>query len=258
MRPLILVTNDDGISSEGLLALADALAQIGRVVVVAPDREKSAVSHALTLHRPLRLTEVRRDFYSLDGTPTDCVNLAINGFLDEKPALVVSGINKGGNLGEDIFYSGTVAAAREATLLKVPAVAVSVEARENFIFDAAAGFARLFAAYLLENPPEPNVFFNVNLPNLPASEIKGVRITRQGKRIYGEAVVRKVDPRGREYFWIGTSASGFEPIEGSDIEAVYQGYISITPLHLDMTHYPTLERMADAMPEGEWLDALTR
>jgi len=258
MKPVVLVTNDDGIDSEGLLALRDSLCEMGRVVVVAPDRQRSAASHALTLHRPLRVTKVEDDFYSIDGTPTDCVNISLNGLLDVRPSIVVSGINKGGNMGEDLFYSGTVAAAREAALLRVPSMAVSIEAKDGFIFEPAASFARQFAAHLVENPPEQGEFFNVNLPNLPAEQIKGIRVTRQGKRIYGETVVRKTDPRGREYFWIGTAIDGFESVEGSDIDAVYQGYISITPLHLDMTHHSGLRGFGESIPARDWLDALKR
>lgn len=258
MKPAILVTNDDGVDSEGLTALVESLGKIARVIVVAPDRERSAASHALTLHRPLRITKVKKDFYTVDGTPTDCVHLAIKGLLKVKPELVVSGINKGANMGDDIFYSGTVAAAREAALLKVSAFAISVEMETKKcstpLVRPAADFARKFAEYLLKNPPEPNVYFNVNLPNLPAKKIKGVKVTRQGKRIYGgESIVHKKDPRGRDYFWIGGADVGFESLDNSDIEAVYDGYVSVTPLYLDMTHHPSIGRIKRALSANNWL-----
>lgn len=257
------MTNDDGIDSQGLTALVKSLGEIGRVIVVAPDRERSATSHALTLHRPLRITKLKKDFYVVDGTPTDCVHLAIKGFLKVVPELVVSGINRGANMGDDIFYSGTVAAAREAALLKVSAFAISVETETKKcttpLFKPAADFAKRFAQYLLKNPPEPNVYFNVNLPNLPAKKIKGVKVTRQGKRVYGgESIIHKKDPRGRDYFWIGGAEVGFEPLENSDIEAVYSGYISVTPLYLDMTHHPSISRIRRAFFKGNWLSDAKR
>jgi len=252
MKPVILVTNDDGIDSEGLIALANVLKALGRVIIVAPDRQQSAVSHALTLHRPLRITKIKDDFYSIDGTPTDCVNLSINGLLEVRPNLVVSGINDGANMGDDMFYSGTVAAAREAALLRVSAFAISVEMETKkgltFLFKPAANFAKKFAKYILKNPLEPQVYFNVNMPNLPEKKIRGVKVTRQGKRIYGgESIIHKKDPRGRDYFWIGGADVGYEPLGNSDIEAVYGGYISVTPLYLDMTHYPSIERIGRAL-----------
>lgn len=258
MEPVILVTNDDGIDSQGLISLADSLRALGRVVIVAPDRQQSAVSHALTLHRPLRVTKIKEDFYTIDGTPTDCVNLSINGLLSVKLNLVVSGINSGANMGDDMFYSGTVAAAREAALLKVSAFAISVEMeiRKGLtcLFKPAANFARNFAKYILANPPEPMVYFNVNVPNLPQKKIKGVKVTRQGKRIYGgESIIHKKDPRGRDYFWIGGADVSYEPLGNSDIEAVYSGYISVTPLYLDMTHYPSIERVGRALSRRGWL-----
>ena len=233
---LILVTNDDGIHSPGLQALAGSLGALGRVVVVAPDRERSAVSHSLTLHAPLRAEEVAPGHFAVDGTPTDCVNLGLHGLLAERPALVVSGINRGGNMGDDITYSGTVAAAMEATLMGVPAIAVSLEAAaftyEDFL-PAAAVAAELATAMLTHRLPA-DTLLNVNVPAGPS---RGVRLTRQGKRRYGDLVVEKVDPRGRKYYWIGAGGAGFVDQPGTDFHAVHHGFVSVTPLHLDLTNY---------------------
>lgn len=233
---LILITNDDGVHSPGLSALVDALAKLGRVVVVAPDRERSAAGHSLTLHSPLRADEIRTDVIAVDGTPTDCVNLGIHGLLSERPALVVSGINKGGNMGDDITYSGTVSAAMEATLMGVPAMAVSLSADsfsyDDFYFSGQAAYA--LSQKILDYGLPPDTFLNVNVPKgRPA----GAQMTRQGKRRYGDVVVENLDPRGRKYYWIGGGELGFENVEGTDFHAVHEGYVSITPLHLDMTNY---------------------
>ena len=247
---LILVTNDDGVHSPGLTALARSLAVLGRVVVVAPDRERSAVGHALTLHAPLRAEEIRPDVFAVDGTPTDCVNLGIHGLLTEKPRLVVSGINRGGNLGDDITYSGTVAAAMEATLMGVPAFAVSL-AGERFLdqdFGAAATFSRQLAERLLDKGLPLDTFLNVNVP---AGCPRGVRLTLQGKRRFADLVVEKLDPRGRKYYWIGGGEIGFHDVPGSDFHAVHRSYISITPLHLDLTNHQAF------VPLEKWgLDSL--
>ena len=237
------MTNDDGIHSEGLIALEEAMSGLGHVYVVAPDRERSAAGHSLTLHHPLRLEEISLNRYSLDGTPTDCVNLAVNGLLDVRPDVVVSGINKGGNLGDDITYSGTVAAAMEATLLGIPSVAVSLDARSDFDFHAAAGSAAKIVKTVMSRGMPADTLLNINVPNLPEGELKGWKVTRQGKRIYGDAVIEKIDPRGRKYFWIGGDALGFEHRDDSDFEAVSKGYISITPLHLDLTNHKTMEEL---------------
>lgn len=240
---LILVTNDDGIHSPGIGVLADSLAPLGRVVIVAPDRERSAVGHALTLHSPLRAEEIRPDIFAVDGTPTDCVNLGIHGLLSEPPDLVVSGINRGGNLGDDITYSGTVAAAMEATLMGVPAFAVSLEG-DRFLaedFAVAGAFARDLAQLVVEKGLPADTFLNVNLP---AGTPHGTCLTRQGKRRYGDLVVEKMDPRGRKYYWIGGGEVGFHDLPGTDFHAIQQKLISITPLHLDLTNrhsFPILD-----------------
>jgi 5'-nucleotidase len=240
---LILVTNDDGIHSPGILTLAEALASVGKVVVVAPDRERSAVGHSLTLYSPLRAEEIRAGFIAVDGTPTDCVNLGIHGLLDRKPDLVVSGINRGGNLGDDITYSGTVSAAMEATLMGVPAFAVSLEGRSFQMddFSEAGRCAASLAALVLQHGLPTDTFLNVNVPaGIPA----GFRLTRQGKRRYGEVVVEKTDPRGRKYYWIGGGELGFQDVEGTDSHAVQAGFVSITPLHLDLTNYRSFDALS--------------
>jgi 5'-nucleotidase len=237
----ILVTNDDGVYSEGIKLLAQTLGEVGEVVVVAPDREQSASGHSLTLHRPLRLQKLRDDWYAVDGTPTDCVNLAVLWLLrDRPPDLVVSGINFGLNMGDDVTYSGTVSATFEGTLLGIPSVAFSQEVAEQFSFEPASRFARALIATLLEEPLPPDLLLNVNVP---AGGFSGVSFTRLGHRIYRQAVVEKTDPRGRKYYWIAGTPE-WQPEAGTDHEAVVNGRISVTPLHLDLTDYRGLETYA--------------
>ena len=247
---LILATNDDGIHSPGLREMVRALQKLGRVVVVAPDRERSAVSHALTLHSPLRAVDHAPDWWAVDGTPTDCVNLGIHGLLQEKPALVVSGINQGANLGDDLTYSGTVAAAMEATLMGVPALAVSL-AGDRFKADdycwCGPWVVRL-ARQILEHGLPADTFLNVNIPK---NDPLGMRLTRQGKRRYTDAVVRNLDPRGRAYYWIGAGDLTFQDLPGTDAHAVEHGYVSVTPLHLDLTNYAAFERLRSWCPESD-------
>ncbi len=244
---LILVSNDDGIHSEGIVALAEALDGLGEIVVVAPDRERSAVSHSLTLHRPLRVEQLGPRRYAVDGTPTDCVNLAVNGILGRRPTLVVSGINKGANLGDDVTYSGTVSAAMEGTLLGIPSIAISLIGRERFRFDIASRFARRLAGWVLERGLPPDTLLNVNIP-APADDgsgdgSRGVALTRMGRRRYGDAIVEKVDPRGKKYYWIGGEELEFDDAEGTDFHAVTQGLVSVTPIHLDLTNYKSFEAL---------------
>ncbi|NIS09831.1 MAG: 5'/3'-nucleotidase SurE, partial [Candidatus Dadabacteria bacterium] len=190
MKKTILLSNDDGISSAGLNALAGALEPLGEIYIVAPDREQSASSHALSIHRPLRMDKITENSYSVDGTPTDCVNLAINGLLKgSKPDIVVSGINKGENLGDDVTYSGTVSAAMEGTLLGIPSVALSLQGRNDFDFTASCRYSALIAEYVLECGLPKDILLNVNIPNLEPDNIKGIKITRQGKRVYNDAIV---------------------------------------------------------------------
>jgi 5'-nucleotidase len=244
-RPRILVTNDDGIFSEGIERLAAALSEVGEVYTVAPDQERSAAGHSLTLHQPLRAKLVGERRWSVDGTPTDCVNWGVLHLLKElRPKLLVSGINLGLNLGDDVTYSGTVSAAFEGTLIGIPSVAISQEIETGFTFDAAAGFAGRLASRLLAEGLPPGTLVNVNVP---AGEPRGVRVARLGKRRYGELVVEKEDPRGRPYYWIGSTIPVGELEAGTDITAVADKFISMTPLHLDLTDYQAiadLERIA--------------
>ncbi len=234
----ILVTNDDGVFSEGIKLLARALEPLAEVTVVAPDREQSASGHSLTLHRPLRMRQLAERNFSVDGTPTDCVNLAIAWLMkDAPPDLVVSGINFGCNLGEDVTYSGTVSATFEAMLLGVPSVAFSQEVSEQFSFEPGARVARAIVESLIDADLAADLLLNVNIPAVP---ISGVQVTKLGKRTYSQSVVEKRDPRGRSYFWIAGTPE-WSAQEGTDIYAVSQGQVSITPLHLDLTDYRGLE-----------------
>ena len=237
----ILVTNDDGIYSEGLRKLADACRAFGEVIIVAPDREQSAASHALTLNRPLRLLQIEKDEWIVDGTPTDCVNLAVLKLLKEtRPDLVVSGINFGPNLGDDVTYSGTISAAFEGALLNIPSIAFSAVVGEHFSFDASAAYAGELARIALERHRDPRVVLNVNFPN---GAFAGTKITKLGRRIYSEGVIERLDPRGRKYYWIGGEPPHWHEAEGTDFDAVQKGFISITPLHLDLTHHESIPRL---------------
>jgi 5'-nucleotidase len=250
---LILLTNDDGIHSAGLQALAEQLQALGRVVVVAPDRERSAIGHALTLHSPLRVEEIIKDRWAVSGTPTDAVILGICTLLQEKPDLVISGINKGGNMGDDLSYSGTVAAAMEATRMGVPAIAMSL-ASQSFKYDDfadAANIARRLAITVLEHGLPADTFINTNVPD---RKPLGVKLTRQGKRVYEDAVVEKRDPRGRSYYWIGAGELGFQNLAGTDFHAVHNGYVSVTPLHLDLTNYAAMDRLRQWQTEEMSMD----
>jgi len=253
----ILITNDDGITAPGLSALADALSACGEIVVVAPDRERSAVSHALTLHSPLRAWQHRPGWFAVDGTPTDCVNLGVHGLFEQRPELVVSGINRGGNMGDDITYSGTVSAAMEATLMGVPALAVSLDMDGAWPADyhVAAEYACRVVAMIRERGLPPDTFLNVNVPACPAEDIRGICLTRQGKRVYSDLVERKVDPRGKDYYWLGCGELGFQNLPGTDFFAVANRYVSVTPLHLDLTNYGSFSLLNqwgfDASPEKD-------
>ena len=239
--PCIFVTNDDGIYSEGIRKLAKALALLGDVVIVAPDREQSAASHALTLNRPLRLLQLEANEWIVDGTPTDCVNLGVLKLLNERrPDVVVSGINFGPNLGDDVTYSGTISAAFEGALLNIPSIAFSSLVGQHFSFDPCVELATELVRWFLEEPRDPQIILNVNFP---ASAFRGVRVTRLGKRIYSEALIERLDPRGRKYYWIGGGKPSWQPGEGTDFEAVQNGYVSITPLHLDLTHHDSIPRL---------------
>jgi len=237
----ILVTNDDGIYSEGIRKLAKALAPQGEVFIVAPDREQSAASHALTLNRPLRLMQLESNEWIVDGTPTDCVNLGVlKLFNDPRPDVVVSGINFGPNLGDDVTYSGTISAAFEGALLNIPSIALSSLVGKHFSFDPCVEFAVELVRWFLDEPRDPQIILNVNFP---AGEFRGVRVTRLGKRVYSEALIERLDPRGRKYYWIGAGKPTWHPGQGTDFEAVQEGFVSITPLHLDLTHHDSIPRL---------------
>ena len=233
--PLILLSNDDGVAAPGLMALHAALGPVGEVHIVAPEREQSANSHSLTLHRPLRHRRVEPRIHAIDGTPADCVYVALyyEGMLPRRPSLVLSGINVGPNLGSDIHYSGTVAAAREGALRGIPSIALSM--CDGADLGLAAGTARDMASRLLSaRPPDgPAPLLNVNFP---AGTPRGVRVTSLGRRMYHDEVIARLDPRGREYFWLGGPGHGNELLEGSDTEAIEHGYVAVTALLTDVTH----------------------
>ncbi len=239
MKPLILLTNDDGYFAEGILALARNLKTVAETVIVAPDREKSATSLSLTLRRPLRVERIKKDVFAVDGTPADCIYLALKMILPRAPDLILSGINRGPNLGQqDISYSGTVAAALQGTFLKIPSVALSAVPGGHDL-EVPAGFALKLAKRLLRQGLPPGLTLNINFPPPP---IKGIRITRLGEKRYDPEIVEKRDPRDNTYYWIGSGTP--TPIGGraSDVWAVSHGYVSVTPLHTDLTDYAALAR----------------
>jgi 5'-nucleotidase len=242
---LILVSNDDGVYSKGIKALAQALKKIADVVVVAPDRERSATSHSLTLHRPLRVTKISPKVYAVDGTPTDCITIGIYEILKQKPDLVLSGINKGGNLGDDVHYSGTVSAALEGVINGVPSIAISLVARDRLIFSSAANFAVKLAKKISKEGLPTGMVLNVNVPNLAENQIQGYMWTKLGKRNYGDIIVEKMDPRGKPYYWIGGDETGFVDIKSSDCNAILDGKISITPLKVDVTDHAYLKKLKE-------------
>lgn len=237
---VLLLSNDDGIHAAGLAALARALEDLGEVYVIAPEREQSACGHALTLHRPLRADRVQDRWFVVNGTPSDCVNLGVLGFLPEAPVLIVSGINHGSNLGDDVTYSGTVSAAMEGTLLGVPSIAVSLA--HGVDFGDAARVARLIAARVLVEGLPAKTLLNVNVPT---GAPRGIRMTRLGHRVYMEKIVEQRDPRGRAHYWIGGGEPRWEALEGTDMSAVHEGFVAVTPLHLDLTHHRALAQMTD-------------
>jgi 5'-nucleotidase len=246
-KPRILLTNDDGIEAPGLTALQKALSSVAEVTVVAPEDEQSGSAHSLTVEDPLRLSPVKRGGklfgYSLNGTPADCVKLAVKALLKRPPDLVVSGINYGHNTGTNVLYSGTVAGAIEAAILGLPALAVSLERKGRPHFEIAARFARKTALCILKNGLPLGALLNVNVPNRPVKGIRGVRVTHQGVFKYTDSYERRRDPRGREYFWLTAETLELKEAAGSDMRALQQGYISVTPLQYDMTRYPLLDKI---------------
>ena len=242
---IILVTNDDVVASPGLSELFLAMNELGEAYIIAPDRARSAVSHALTMHRPLKVEKLKDRVYSVNGTPTDCVAIGIHKILPKKPVLVASGINKGANLGDDITYSGTVSAAIESTIMGIPSFAISLVLHEklppSFHFKTAASVARDIGQYILDNSLPYDTLLNVNIPNIDISNIEGVKFTRQGKRIYDESIKETFDPHGEKHYWIGGGNPYWEHGEDTDIAAIQENYVSITPIHLDLTNHEALQ-----------------
>ena len=242
-RPCILVTNDDGVHSAGLTALAKALRRLGRVWVVAPDRERTAAGHAVTLHKPLRIHEMAERVYVVNGTPVDCVNLALLNILPTRPRLLVSGINKGVNLGDDVLYSGTVSAAVEGTILGIPSMAVSQEGRDQFHFATGAYYALRVARLILQRGLPEETLVNLNVPNRAIDTVAGMRVTCLSRRRFENPIVEKIDPHGKRYFWIAGTRVSWSRNKDSDHEAIAEGAVSLTPLHLDSTNYAVLDQL---------------
>lgn len=243
----ILVSNDDGVHAEGIRALSEALAACGEVIVVAPDRNRSGASHSLTLEVPLRVTRIAETgYHAVKGTPTDCVHLAVNELVRPEPDMVVAGINHGANLGDDVIYSGTVAAATEGRHLGFPSLAISLVGKTHFA--TAAHYAALLVKGMMVHSLPADQILNVNVPDLPLDQIKGIRVTRLGNRHRAESVICTEDPRGQPIYWIGPPGSQQDAGEGTDFAAIEQGYVSITPLTIDMTAYSSLAGL------GAWLD----
>jgi len=247
----ILVTNDDGITAPGLFALAKELRKFGKVSILAPDRNWSASGHVKTMHRPLRVKEIflsdGQEALTADGAPSDCVALALLGILPEKIDVVVSGINPNANIGYDVTYSGTVTAAMEAAIWGIPGLAISLDSPENHLgvldYEVAAKVAGKVLVNVIGNGLPKRTLLNVNVPYLPEGDIKGFRITRQGLRVYRDELDKRMDPRNRPYYWIGGQSPTGVPEEGTDFGALAQGYVSITPLHLDLTSYESIDRL---------------
>lgn len=238
----ILVSNDDGILAPGIVLLADACRSVGHVTVVAPDREQSGTSHSLTLHRPLRAALRPDGAYQVDGTPTDCVLLAVNALLPTRPSFVFSGVNHGPNMGEDVLYSGTVAVAMEAVTLGIPGIAVSFAGHDPEVMATYGPMLKRLVRQIVAVPDFPaDTLLNVNLPAVPADQVRGMMVTRLGSRYFSESLTRMKDPWGREMFWVGGGTITWTGGEDSDHGAVAEGYVSLTPLHMDLTHYPLLE-----------------
>lgn len=244
----LLVSNDDGVEARGIRVLAETLAALGQVTVVAPDRDRSGASNSLTLDQPIRVTELEPGWFRVSGTPTDCVHLALGGLLDFKPDIVVSGINNTANMGDDTLYSGTVAAAMEGRNLGLPAIAVSLASRDHIgeHFGSAARAALTIVKRLQSNPLPGDTLLNVNVPDLPWDQIRGFEVTRLGNRHRGEPATRQQDPRGRTIYWIGPAGAEADAGVGTDFDAVRRGYVSITPITMDLTRYAAMESV------GKW------
>jgi 5'-nucleotidase len=245
-----LISNDDGISARGIQVLAQRMDSLGRVTIVAPDQNRSGASNSLTLDSPVRIREVSEDSYSVKGTPSDCVHIALTGLLEKDPDIVVSGINSGANLGDDVIYSGTVAAAMEGRFLGLPAIAVSLVFNEKpEHYPTAAEAVALLVERLRMDPLPADTILNINVPDLPWDQIQGFEVTRLGNRHRAEPVIKMIDPRGRPMYWIGPAGAGQDAGTGTDFDAVRRGFISITPIHVDLTRYQALEQVAGWVAE---------
>jgi 5'-nucleotidase len=245
----ILLANDDGYFAPGIACLAEALEGLGEIVVVAPERDRSGASNSLTLDRPLSLRQAPNGFYFVNGTPTDCVHLAVTGMLDPLPDMILSGINHGANMGDDTIYSGTVAAATEGFLLGIPAMAISLVGKEGRHFETAGRVARQLVERFIAQPVREPVLLNVNVPDLPHAELAGFQVTRLGRRHKAEPVIRITSPRNETMYWIGAAGAAQDAGPGTDFAAVDAAYVSLTPLQVDLTHAQQLPRLQ------AWLDA---
>lgn len=241
----VLLSNDDGYHAAGLAALAQRISELADIDIVAPDRNQSGSSHSLTLDNPLRVGRTEAGVYFVNGTPTDCVHLAITGMLDYEPDMVISGVNHGANLGDDVLYSGTVAAAIEGRSLGLPAIAVSLVSNSTEHVDTAARAAASLLSRLQAKPLPSDTILNVNVPDLPYAELAGFRITRLGHRHRSEAVVPQLDPKGRQVYWVGPAGAGQDAGPGTDFHAIEHGFVSITPLQVDLTRHATLDDLRD-------------
>ena len=249
----ILLSNDDGYLAEGLVTLANALRPYAHVSVVAPDRNRSAASNSLTLETPLRAYQTENGFIKVDGTPTDCVHLAITGLLEHEPDMVFAGINHGSNLGDDVLYSGTVAAATEGRFLGLPAVAISLASHNPTHFATATHVAITILQQLLKRPLPQDTLLNVNVPDIPLHELQGFQATRLGQRHKSEPVIPATDPRGRIVYWVGPPGAEQDAGPGTDFYAISQGYVSVTPLQLDLTWHSRIQPLQDWLPQGKVL-----
>ncbi|WP_026376394.1 5'/3'-nucleotidase SurE [Aestuariibacter salexigens] len=244
----ILLSNDDGVFAEGLSVLFEALSKQHDVTVIAPDRNNSGASNALSLHQPLRIQKMKNGFYSVNGTPSDCVHLGINRFLEDDPELVVSGINHGANLGDDVIYSGTVAAATEGRYMGLPAIAVSLTDKRGKHFDTAARVVCDIIDRMRAHPLAADQILNVNVPDVPFAQLNGIQVTRQGRRHRAESMIKDCDPFGRDIYWYGPAGAEQDAGPGTDFHAIKGGYCSVTPLSVDMTAYQSMEDMQ------QWLE----
>lgn len=250
----ILISNDDGVYAAGIRSLAEGLADIAEIIVIAPDRNRSGASNSLTLTKPLRVKQLENGYYCVEGTPTDCVHLALTGFIKEEIDLVVSGINEGSNLGDDVLYSGTVAAAMEGRYLGLPSIAFSMAGDSIQHYDTAATIAKQLVLEMRANLLPPQTILNVNIPNLPINQIKGTKITRLGTRHCSEPTIKQYDPKGRPVYWIGPAGPEADSGSGTDFHAIAEGYVSITPLNLDMTHYKVMDTLTRWADKVQWFN----